>query len=133
MKKLLYPLLLAGLAGCRHDADPTASDSLVGSWRLTNLQCYCPAGWLPDETLIFDASQHFQLFVGGKLTAEGRYTAGTGSACSKAATTEPLLTLTPATAGTAVPSGNYTLNGGTTLVIDQCLAADGPRYTFKRQ
>lgn len=138
MKILPYLLLLgAGLASCQHGADPLtaapAADSLVGTWQLTSLQSSRPAtGAVPNQQLTLDANQHFQFLTDGQLTAEGTYAASTGSACSQAASAEPLLTLTAATPGTYAPSGNYTLTSGTTLVIDGCLAADGPRYTFRR-
>ena len=137
MKISYYLLWATGLAGCQRAAETTApgpaSDSVVGTWQLTQLQSARPAtGAVPKQELTLAANQRFQFFDNGQLISEGSYVLGTGSACSQAASAEPLLTLTVATPGTYAPTGNYTLTGGTTLVIDGCLAADGPRYTFKR-
>lgn len=126
-------LLALGLAGCqRTPAIQEPGATLVGTWHLTDRQCNCPPGQaLPDETLAFTDASHFQLSRGKQQVAAGTYAFSTGSACAGGAGTQALLTLAAA-AGTPVPSGAYTLQNGT-LVIDQCLAADGSRYTYTRQ
>ncbi len=137
MNKLLYLTAFAAssLVGCRHDSDspaPALSDDLAGSWRLTTLQCYCPASQpLPNEVLKLDASQHFQLFRNGTLAAEGTYATGQGPSCS-ASNIVPVITLTASSSTVYVPKGAYTVENNV-LVIDQCSAADGPRYTYQRQ
>jgi len=141
MKTLASCLLLAlALGACHREAarpaeatPPAASTSVVGTWQLVALQCFCPANrTVPNQRLTLDSTRHFQYFTDGKLAATGTYALGTGSACSSAASPDALLQVTPATAGTYAPHGNYTLRGDS-LIIDQCLAADGPRYTFRRQ
>ncbi len=136
MNKLLYiSLFLAiSLSGCRHDSDSPGPDTLVGSWHLTNRMCYCPAGPPPDETLVFDANPHFQLFRAGKLAYEGVYATSQGAVCA-GAPSQSLLTLNGAVAAVILsPSGAYTLQNST-LVIDQgsyCLA-DAVVSTYQRQ
>ncbi|TDN37160.1 hypothetical protein E4631_07045 [Hymenobacter sp. UV11] len=137
MNKLLYAsiLLAASLSGCQHDSDspaPALSDELAGTWRLTNLQCFCPAGQpVPNEVLMLDTSQHFKLFRNGTLAAAGTYATSQGANCS-ANDMVPFITLTASAANVYVPKGAYSL-ANNTLVIDQCSAADGPRYTYQRQ
>lgn len=142
--KTVAPLLALALAlgACHYEAVPPAATaeapaapgtSVVGTWRLVALQCFCPANnTVPNQRLLLDSARRFQYFVRDKLAAAGTYTLGTGSACSAAASAEPLLQVTLAAPNTYAPHGNYTLRGDT-LIIDQCLAADGPRYTFRRQ
>lgn len=132
MKRVLVASAL--LASCaRPPADPAPGAALAGTWRLTNLRCYCPAGWLPNEQLLLEANLRFQLYRGGKLKAQGRYATSQGSLCGQGAN-QLLLRLTPDSAGAYAPSGAYTLQGNK-LVIDQgsaCLA-DAPVATYKRQ
>jgi hypothetical protein len=134
MKNLLpLVLLTASLAGCQRGAtSPNPETTLVGTWRLTGYQCHCPPNQpVPDESVTFDASQHFKLYRRQALAAEGTYTTGQGISCG-GGTPEPIITLTPAAADTYAPKGAYTL-AGNTLVIDQCSAADGPKCTYTRQ
>ena len=132
MKLLLF--LAPALASCQRTADsPNPETTLVGSWRLTGYLCNCPPGTpVPDEAVTFDNSRHFKYFRQQKLAAEGSYALGTGAACTTGPGPEPLLTLTPTVASAYAPKGTYTLQGNT-LVIDQCSAADGPKYTYTRQ
>ena len=137
MKKLLYAslLLAASLSGCRHDRDsPAPADELVGTWHLTARTCYCPAGPLPDETLVFDVNRHFQLFRAGKLAYEGTYATGQGPVCA-GAPSQGLLTLSGAVATVVFqPSGAYTLKDSI-LIIDQgsyCIP-DATIGTYQRQ
>lgn len=143
MKTLALPVALAlGLGACRPEAAaPTertapavaTGTSVVGTWQLVALQCFCPANHpVPNQRLMLDSARRFQFFANGKLVASGTYGLGTGSACSGAASADALLRLTPTSADAFAPHGNYALRGDT-LVIDQCLAADGSRYTFQRQ
>lgn len=132
--KLLPLLLSAGLASCQRTPDsPHAAATLAGSWRLTGYVCNCPPNTpVPDETVTFDNNQHFKYFRQQQLAAEGTYALSTGAACNTGPGTEPMLTLTPTAPNTYAPHGTYTLTAST-LVIDQCSAADGPKYTFTRQ
>lgn len=127
--------LLGAATGCQRTpqaATAASGTGLAGTWRLTDYQCHCPPGHpVPNELLTLDANQHFRLLRDNKLAAEGTYSTGKGISCG-GGTPEPILTLTPATADTYAPKGAYTL-AGTTLVIDQCSAADGPKYTYTRQ
>jgi hypothetical protein len=128
-------LLATGLAGCQRTAsspEPEPGTTLVGSWRLTAYLCNCPPNQpVPDESVTFDASQHFKLYRNKALAVEGTYATSQGSNCG-GGTSEPLITLTASTPNAYAPKGAYTL-AGNTLVIDQCSAADGPRYTYTRQ
>lgn len=137
MSKLLYIILflVISLGGCRHDSDsPAPSDELVGTWHLTNRICYCQAGPPPDETLVFDANRHFQLFRAGKLAYEGTYATSQGAVCT-GAPSQSLLTLSGAVATVVYqPSGAYTLKNSV-LTIDQgsyCIP-DAAISTYQRQ
>jgi len=136
MQKKLYStiLLAASFTGCAHKEQLTASDALLGNWRLTAYQCSCPPGQpVPDEKVTFDVNQHFRLFRNGQLAAEGTYTTGKGSSCTgSSGGSEDIITLNATSPTTYVPKGTYTLENQT-LTIDQCSAADGPRYTYTRQ
>lgn len=135
LQKAAYAVLLtAGLASCKHDADTVPlSDELAGTWRLTDVQCFCPAGQpVPDEVLTLETGQRFQLTRKGQLAAEGTYALSQGSACNTGSGTEALLKLTTSAANTSVPSGAYSIKNNM-LVIDQCSAADGPKYTYRRE
>ena len=135
MKK--FPFVIALLAtsaiGCQRTPQATEpSTTLMGTWKLTAYQCHCPPNQpVPDESVTFEAGQHFKLYRKGALAAEGSYTTGEGVSCGGGAS-EPVITLTPASADAYAPKGAYTL-AGNTLVIDQCSAADGPKYTYTRQ
>jgi hypothetical protein len=132
-----FPLAIALLAtsaiSCQratHVTEP--GNTLVGTWRLTGYQCHCPPNQpVPDESVTFEAGQRFKLYRNKALAAEGTYTTGEGASCGGGAS-EPMITLTPTAADTYAPKGAYTMEGNT-LVIDQCSAADGPKYTFTRQ
>lgn len=137
--KLLAGLLLLGLGleGCgQHPTAPAAEApapaTVVGTWQLTRLETGRANNPLPNQRLTLTSTQQLQFYTDGKLTAEGTYTLATGSACSAAASPDPLLRVALSTPNAYAPHGNYTLRGDT-LIIDQCLAADGPRYTFQRQ
>lgn len=135
MKKTACLLLLlsAGLLGCRRDADSPSPGGLIGTWRLTNLACYCPAGPTPDETITFGNDQRFRIFRQGTLSAEGTYSLGRGPACGETVARDQLR-LVVATAGTSAPTGAYTIQSQT-LIIDQTnkCVSDGPVYTYTRQ
>ena len=143
MKPLACLLLLGlGLGSCSQQsaspladapmADAAKSTSVVGTWQLTRLETGRAGNSLPNQRLTLTSNQQLQFYDNDKLAAEGTYTLGTGSACSAAASPDPLLRVALSTPAAYAPHGNYTLRGDT-LVIDQCLAADGPRYTFQRQ
>jgi len=129
---VLLVLLATGAAGCQRTATQAPGTSLVGTWKLTAYQCHCPPNQpVPDESVTLDAGQHFKLYRNKALAAEGTYTIGEGASCGGGAS-EPIITLTPASTDAYAPHGAYTLEGST-LVIDQCSAADGPKYTYTRQ
>lgn len=140
MKPIVCLLLLGlGLGSCSQQSAPAtptakalAPASVVGTWQLTRLETGRAGNPLPDQRLTLTSNQQLQFYTDGKLAAEGTYTLATGSACSAAASPDPLLRVALSTPAAYAPHGNYTLRGDT-LVIDQCLAADGPRYTFQRQ
>lgn len=133
-----FPIAIALLAtsagGCQRAATQAQAPgtTLVGTWKLTAYQCHCPPNQpVPDESVTFEAGQRFKLYRNKALAAEGTYTTGEGVSCGGGAS-EPIITLTPASADAYAPHGAYTLEGST-LVIDQCSAADGPKYTYTRQ
>ncbi|WP_223649231.1 hypothetical protein [Hymenobacter psoromatis] len=64
------------------------------------------------------------------MAAQGTYVITTGSACT-GGPVEPYLQLTT-TMGGVGPSGVYGIQSNT-LSITQCVAVDGPAYTYQRQ
>lgn len=131
---LTLALLAAATSGCQRAATQAQAPSatLVGTWKLTAYQCHCPPNQpIPDESVTFETGQRFKLYRNKALAAEGTYTTGEGVSCGGGAS-EPIITLTPASADAYAPHGAYSLQGST-LVIDQCSAADGPKYTYIRQ
>lgn len=139
MKTLACPLLLGlALGACHHQptepvAEVAAPASVVGTWQLVGRDCNCPPGTkLPNQRLTLASSRQLRFYAANKLAAEGTYALATGSACGGGTSTAPLLRVALTTPNADAPHGNYTLRGDT-LIIDQCLAADGPRYTFQRQ
>jgi hypothetical protein len=137
MKKTATFLLLltASFGGCKHNVESPGPDpgTLAGNWRLTDRQCYCPAGQpLPDEQITFDANGHFQLFRNGALATEGSYAFSQGMSCGGSTTNVTLLTLKGTTPNVYVPYGAYSQQNNV-LVLDQCYVADGPKFTYQRQ
>lgn len=132
MKKAYAPLLLAaGLLGCRHDADSPSPDALPGTWRLTNLTCYCAPAPLPNEVLVLEATQHFRIYLNGAMQAEGTYSIVLGSTCGST-TSRPVLRFAPSSSSVAISPGTYTVQDGV-LVIDQGGPCDAPVKTYRRQ
>jgi hypothetical protein len=127
-------LLVAAAAGCKQNAEQAApkaacADTVVGTWYLTKQQCSCPPAPKPDETIIFTASQEYSVYRNGQLSAQGTYAITQGQVCG-AGPVVPFLKFTPATAGAYAPDGAYKVQN-CTLVIDQCLAADGLVLTYQ--
>jgi hypothetical protein len=136
MKQLFSSLLmLVALGACRtKEVAPSTDAALVGRWQLTNRQCYCQPGPLPDETIVFDATTGFQLFRDGQLVNQGTYRTSVEPVCPQAPS-QPLVTLTSqtSTANGFARGGSYTVQG-TTLVIDEgtyCVP-DFPVSTYQR-
>lgn len=134
MKKTCYLLLAlaASLTGCRSAIDLPSPDGLLGTWRLTNVVCYCPAAPTPDEIITFADNGQFRIFRKGTLAAEGIYSLSRGPACGETVDRDQLR-LVVTTAGTYAPTGAYTIQSQT-LVIDQTnsCVSDGPVYTYTR-
>ena len=124
-------LLSSVATGCRHDGDATpSSDALVGSWRLTGMVCYCAYNPAIVEILTLDSAQHFRLVRSGQLVAQGTYGITQGSACPNGPLA-PHLQLTVVAPAAYVPQGVYKVQNNT-LTIEQCVALDGPSYTYQR-
>ena len=138
MKQTFYAVfLLASLGACRDDDTTPATNpaALVGRWRLSARQCYCPAGPVPDEVLTFEASGGFQFFRNGQLANQGAYFTSLGEVCS-GAPRQPLLRFAGVSSNSnnLLAGGSYSLRGNT-LVIDQgtyCLP-DVAVSTYERQ
>lgn len=135
MSKFLYLSAFAaiGLVGCRHDSDSPAPDTLLGSWRLVKVVCYCAATPAPEEVITFTDGQRFELFRKGQLITAGTYALSRSPACGET-TVRDQLSFAVATPGTYAPGGAYSIQNRT-LTIDQtnrCFS-DGPVYTYQRQ
>jgi hypothetical protein len=131
---LLGALLAVTVASCKLQAgqampETPCVDTLVGTWHLTDRECSCPPGPTPDETIILTASHEYSVYRNGQLSAQGTYAVTQGQVCG-AGPMVPFLKFTPAAPGAYAPDGAYKLQN-CTLVIDQCLAADGSVLTYK--
>lgn len=124
-------LLLTAAVGCKRDSDATpSSDALTGTWRLTGMACFCSYNPSVVELLTLGDDHRFNLVRDGQLAAQGTYVLTQGSACANGPA-EPYLQLTVATANTYAPHGVYSVKNNT-LTIAQCVALDGPSYTYQR-
>ena len=117
------------LAGCKKDADtPTG---LVGTWRLINRQCFCLRTTLPNETVVFTATE-FSFFTDGKLTARGTYANTTAPWRCSGTTPVPVLLFTYATPIWLPEATDLTVTGNS-LVIDHGGCLDAPVDTYIRR
>jgi hypothetical protein len=125
MKKTATFLLLltASFGGCKHNVESPGPDpgTLAGNWRLTDRQCYCPAGQpLPDEQITFDANGHFQLFRNGALATEGSYAFSQGMSCGGSTTNVtclPSRALRPTSTCPTVPTASKTTSWSSTSAM----------------
>ncbi|UYZ65123.1 hypothetical protein [Hymenobacter weizhouensis] len=121
--------LATTLLACQQDEE-TPSTGLVGRWQLTNRQCFCAPGPVPDETVIFTEKEYF-FYENGQLARQGTYTMGAGKICGLSVQ-EGLLNLTPASTNPpALTSATPTANA-TTLTLDFGRACDAPFNTYRR-
>lgn len=83
---VLFSLLLALVfTGCKKTtASPEGpSSGLVGTWRLTERQCFCPGGPVPNETVKFTTTT-FEFYQGNSLVSSGTYREiATASLCGR--------------------------------------------------
>jgi len=135
MRQFFTPVLavaLLGLASCQKDASTTPSAALEGTWQLTGRQCYCPAGPVPDEKLVF-SGQQVVYYKNGQVVRTGEYAITTAaSAClGGSGTPAPALRITypPSNIGPTVPQ--YIL-AGNTLTLDYGGPCDAPVDTYVR-
>ncbi|RZK34585.1 MAG: hypothetical protein EOO57_10815 [Hymenobacter sp.] len=136
MKKLAtlfyFGLLAIAATSCKHDSDVLPiDDSVVGSWRLTKMPCFCAFDPKVVEVLTLDGNQQFRLVRDGVLASQGSYAVTQGAACNSGPLA-PYLKLTVATPNTYAPNGEYTVQNNT-LTITGCVALDGPAYVYERQ
>jgi hypothetical protein len=114
--------------GCKKNEDIPA---LEGTWKLVSRDgCYCPAGPVPDETLILTATD-FSFAKSGQVARQGTYTRGTAAKCG---TTALLPVLSFSDASNVAPRNvPFSLNGQK-LVLDysnRCIS-DSPVDTYER-
>jgi len=139
MKTAFYSLLLGvlslgSLAGCEEDAASSPrpeGKGLVGTWRLTSRQCYCPQAPVPNETVTFTATD-VVFHRNGQLLSQGSYDFTTGGLCGSNAS-GPLLrfSYTLPSQPTATRLAIVTENGNT-LVLDYGGPCDGPVDRYER-
>ena len=128
----LLLLALSSLSSCQKDpAAPAAATDLVGTWRLTDRQCYCVPQSRLDETVTFTTTD-FKFFKDGQLVAQGIYGRDLAPKCG---TTAPVPSLHfISTAPATVRNTAYTLDGNR-LVLDysNSCVSDAPVDTYQRQ
>lgn len=140
----LFPLALTTVVGCtKEDATPQEEilscpgpdelpgsiRNLVGTWKLTRLECFCVPG-LPNKMVTFTDTT-FSFYQNDSLTYSGTYTPATAITCGLPAT-EPGLRFTyrPNKWG-ALTDAVFSVNRDT-LVLDFGLPCDAPRETYER-
>jgi len=128
MKTHVYSaLLLLGLAAvsCQSDDDDVTPQSLVGYWKLTQLECYCPAGTpTPNEAIEFKEDGKVTTYKNGQVEQTGTYTLGRGS--TPCATDTAVVTLTWPD---SYVKPSYSLQDKT-LVLDGGICVDVSRKTY---
>ena len=86
---LLLSVSAASLLGCQKicpvpDPEAVGGTGLVGTWKLTARQCFCPPQTpVPKETIVFTSST-FTVYENGQLKTSGTYTPATGTLCGGA-------------------------------------------------
>lgn len=135
----LFALLLisgvGNLTGCKKTA-AGAEDGLVGTWRLTNRQCYCPPNLpVPNETVTFTATT-YSFYRNGVLATAGDYRSATATPCGSTSPVPGLQFAPTYPSSPAVRLGTTraaVTRTGNTLVLDYGSPCDAPRDTYERQ
>lgn len=118
------------LAGCSKDNCSTPSgESLVGTWKLVERQCYCVPGPTPNETVTFTPTT-FSFFANGQLRNTGTYASATVTICGMS-NPAPGLLFSSNQPNVGSPESQYTLTGNL-LVLDYGGPCDAPRDTYVR-
>ena len=126
---ILLVLVALSLAGCKKDTD--APMGLVGTWQLVNRQCFCLRTPLPNETVVFTATE-FSFFTDGQLTAHGTYATATAPWRCSGTTPVPVVLFTYATSTWPPEATDLTVTGNS-LVIDHGGCLDAPVDTYTRR
>lgn len=137
MKTLMRPFLLVVLlatgflSGCKKDSD--VFPALVGSWKLTKLECYCARTPVPNQTVTFTATD-FKFYLDGQLTDSGTYASATITPCGTTAPTRVLRLKyhdgkPPRDFLSTVESQFLRLDSG---LDNKCIADAGVVYTYER-
>ncbi len=128
------PLLLAtstGLLSCKKDA-PALGTGLIGTWKLTQRQCYCPQAPVPNELVVFTATR-FSFYKNNSLASSGTYADTTASICGTTPPA-PALRLTYFSSSQLPQSFSVAASiSGNTLVLDHGGCLDAPVDTYERQ
>ncbi|NVO30425.1 hypothetical protein [Hymenobacter lapidiphilus] len=123
-------MLAGGLTGCKNDDITPAVGGLAGTWQLADRQCFCRPTPLPDETIVFTATD-FTQYENGTLTNQGTYTIGTPTLCGLAASA-PGLIFQITTPASHSYGATYSIVGDK-LILDYGSPCDGPRNTYTRK
>lgn len=132
-------LLGLGLAltACKkdHDTTPTdCSETVVGTWQLTQRQCLCAPAPTPDERVTFDGLGNFAFSRNGQIVSSGTYTLTTTAPNALCNANQPNVNFAYST-GTPTShnaSASYAL-ANCELVLDFGSCLDAPRDTYARQ
>ncbi|GAA4049798.1 hypothetical protein GCM10022409_40620 [Hymenobacter glaciei] len=140
MKKygfILSSVVAIALTSCQSDKGPAPSSSLEGTWRLTNRQCYCLPGPVPDETVTFTPTR-FVFYKGNRATRLGRHSFTTASPpCLSTGTAISVLRFATklqfpdSTANTYSADVRYNVSNNT-LTLDYGSPCDFPLDTYER-
>ncbi|MBD2766327.1 hypothetical protein IC235_00290 [Hymenobacter sp. BT664] len=114
LRSFLLPLFVSiSLVSCKKDTSVSPT-GLIGTWKLTNRECYCLPMSRPDESVTF-TGKNFSFCKDGRIISEGTYTKTTGPVECGSTTQVPILRL----AGTSgVIHQVVATIDGRTLVLD---------------
>ena len=137
MKFLLAPVPLLvcaavlSLTSCEKSTSASpANTGIVGRWQLTNRQCYCPRGPVPNEMVVFTATT-FSFSKNLQPAASGTYLVAPIASMCGGSGSVPGLRFTVTSGNLFAQGASYTVSGNT-LVLDYGGPCDAPVDTYTR-
>ncbi|MBF9236683.1 hypothetical protein I2I05_04680 [Hymenobacter sp. BT683] len=127
---LLCLLAALTLAGCKKESD--AFTGLIGSWKLTKQECYCPSSPVPNRTVTFTATG-YKFYQDGQLSDSGTYSDANIIPCG----TNTLIQVLRLKSDHKASQDYISTIAGSLLQLDsglnnKCIADAGIKYTYER-